>query len=201
MRALLRNAEDTTARRLTGAKWRLIDDNRCLLLPIEKSRVASCDSSPSLPCRSSISLFTSTSAVHPPLRIQPKSFDVGIVRILVTRLPYTIAERSDHSDLTIIIMRIHRLLDFALLVTTLAVPAQQHKHDNSHTHEHNYKPKEKRQYITDPYQQGIYDYIVGKEIAHSKLLRTNKLTWDKLVLEPEVDQLLADLLVLVSIHC
>ncbi|USW51491.1 Putative glucose-methanol-choline oxidoreductase, FAD/NAD(P)-binding domain superfamily [Septoria linicola] len=61
-------------------------------------------------------------------------------------------------------MRLHRFVDFALLVSALAVPAQQHKHedthqvrDDAHSHKHT---KQKRQYIADPYQQGIYDYIV-----------------------------------------
>lgn len=57
-------------------------------------------------------------------------------------------------------MRIHGLFDLALLVSALAVPAQQHEF--GHKHENLHQPKQKRQAITDPNQQGIYDYIVGK---------------------------------------
>ncbi|PPJ54849.1 hypothetical protein CBER1_07850 [Cercospora berteroae] len=61
-------------------------------------------------------------------------------------------------------MRFHRLLDFALLVTTLAVPAQQHRHDDNYKvedHHHKHEgTKRKRQCCDNLNQPGIYDYIV-----------------------------------------
>lgn len=73
-------------------------------------------------------------------------------------------------------MRIHGLFDLALLVSALAVPAQQHEF--GHKHEHLHQPKQKRQAITDPNQQGIYDYIVGKWTVVKNTI--DRFEWEKL---------------------